>query len=83
MFARSVGSAVGVAVFGAVANGVVSHRLHGKVPALEQLTAGDLEPALHVVFVVAVAISVLLLVAAAAMPTRVRERDAAETATRQ
>jgi EmrB/QacA subfamily drug resistance transporter len=83
MFSRSVGSAVGVAVFGAVANGVVSHRLHGKVPALEQLTAGDLEPALHVVFVVAVAISVLLLVAAAAMPVRVRERDAVETATGQ
>lgn len=82
MFARSVGSAVGVAVFGAVANGVVSHRLHGKVPALEKLTPADLEPALHLVFVVAVAISALLLVAAVAMPVRVRERDAGEMATR-
>jgi MFS family permease len=81
MFARSVGSAVGVAIFGAVANGVVSHRLHGRVPSLGQLRAGDLEPALHVVFVVAVAISVALL--AAAMPVRVRGRDVTEAATRQ
>lgn len=73
MFARSVGSALGVAIFGAVANGVVSHRLGGRVPALEQLRAGDLEPALHVVFVVAVSFSVVLLAAAAAMPARVTE----------
>jgi MFS family permease len=83
MFSRNIGSAVGVAIFGAVANGVVSHRVHGKVPALQKLSAGDLEPALHMVFVVAVAISALLLVTAAAMPVRVRERDAVATATRR
>jgi EmrB/QacA subfamily drug resistance transporter len=83
MFGRSLGSAVGVAVFGAVANGVVRHRLHGTVPALEQLGAGDLEPALHLVFVVAVAISVLLLVSGVAMPVRVHEQDAVATVTRQ
>ncbi|MEX0426040.1 MDR family MFS transporter [Nocardioides sp. DS6] len=71
MFARSVGSAVGVAIFGAVANGVVAGRLGGKVPALEQLDPDVLEPALHTVFVVGAAISVALLLAGALMPRRV------------
>ncbi|MEP9382131.1 MDR family MFS transporter [Nocardioides sp. KR10-350] len=71
MFARSVGSAVGVAIFGAVANGVVADRLGGRVPALEQLGAGVLEPALHTVFVVGAGISLLLFVSSALMPSRV------------
>ena len=38
MFARSVGSAVGVAVFGAIANAVVASHLGRGVPDLEHLT---------------------------------------------
>ncbi|MBF4163499.1 MFS transporter [Nocardioides sp. CBS4Y-1] len=69
MFARSVGSAVGVAVFGAVANAVVTSRLAatGGTPALEDLTPGVLDPAIHAVFAVSAGVAVLLLVAAAAM----------------
>lgn len=71
MFARSVGSAVGVAIFGAVANSVLADRLGGRVPPLERLPAGVLAPALHTVFVVATALSVLLLVFALATPRRI------------
>jgi EmrB/QacA subfamily drug resistance transporter len=73
MFARSVGSAVGVAVFGAVANGYVADRLGGRVSSLEELPPGVLAPALHTVFVVSAAISVLLVVGALLMPRRVTE----------
>ncbi|WP_459980393.1 MDR family MFS transporter [Nocardioides sp. AN3] len=70
MFARSVGSAVGVAVFGAIANGVVrSHT--GSSAGLQHLSADVLEPAVHAVFAAAAGIAVLLLLAAAAMPKRV------------
>ena len=52
MFSRSVGSAVGVAVFGAIVNS----RLAGGAPSgssldLEHLSAGVLAPAIHAVFV--------------------------------
>ena len=70
MFARSVGSAVGVAIFGAVANAVVASRLDGDVPALEQVPAAVIEPALHTVFVVSAAIAVLLLAVVPLMPRR-------------
>jgi EmrB/QacA subfamily drug resistance transporter len=75
MFARSVGGAVGVAVFGAVANGYVADRLGERVFSLEQVPADVLAPALHTVFVVSLAISAALLVAAVLMPTRVVEVD--------
>lgn len=71
MFARSVGSAVGVAVFGAVANNVVADRLGGAVPSLDRLGPADLEPALHTVFVVAAVVSVALLAVGVLMPDRV------------
>ncbi|WP_051218275.1 MDR family MFS transporter [Nocardioides insulae] len=73
MFARSVGSAVGVAFFGAVANAVLAGRLVGEVPEIETLSAEVIEPAIHAVFVLAAAVSVLLLVAAALMPGRITE----------
>ncbi|MDH2413094.1 MDR family MFS transporter [Nocardioides sp. CER19] len=73
MFARSVGSAVGVAVFGAVANAYVADRLGGRVSSLEQVPADVLAPALHTVFVVSAWISVALLIGAAVMPQRVTE----------
>ncbi|MCW2794853.1 MAG: major facilitator superfamily 1 [Nocardioides sp.] len=78
MFARNVGSSVGVAVFGAVANGIVAARLGGHVPALENLAPGVLDPAVHAVFVGAALTSVLLLGVALLMPGRI-----VEPATRQ
>jgi EmrB/QacA subfamily drug resistance transporter len=76
MFARSVGSAVGVAVFGAVANAMVA----GRVPAgtsvdLEHLPPDVLEPAVHAVFVGAALVGVLLLLAAVAMPPRIIDAE--------
>ncbi|CAI9401575.1 Multidrug resistance protein 3 [Nocardioides sp. T2.26MG-1] len=73
MFARSVGSAVGVAVFGAIANGVVASRLGRGVPDLEHLTPGVLHPAVHAVFVASAVAAVSLLAVAAVMTTRVVE----------
>jgi EmrB/QacA subfamily drug resistance transporter len=71
MFGRSVGSALGVAIFGAIANGIVRSRTGGTPTSLEQVPVSDLEPALHAVFVAAAAVAVLLLVAALTMPKRV------------
>lgn len=74
MFARSVGSALGVALFGAVANGLVrSEYAGGEVPPLEALPADVLAPALHVVFVVGLVVSVPLLVVAWRTPVRIRQ----------
>jgi len=75
MFARSVGSAVGVAVFGAVVNSHVSSRLGTGSPDLQHVSAAVLEPAIHDVFVVSVFISVVLLAIAVLMPTRVVEQE--------
>jgi EmrB/QacA subfamily drug resistance transporter len=71
MFARSVGSALGVAVFGAVVNSMVSSRLGTSNPHLDNLSAAVLEPAIHAVFAVTLVTTTLLLVVAAFMPTRV------------
>ena len=67
MFARSIGSAVGVAVFGAIANGVVRDRLGHAAPDLEHLAPGTLHPAIHAVFVASAAVAVLLVAASALM----------------
>lgn len=75
MFARSVGSAVGVAVFGAVANAVVAGRIAGDHRNLESVPAHVLAPAVHDVFVGAAIASVVLVVAAACMPNRITEAD--------
>lgn len=78
MFARSVGSAVGVAAFGAIANGVVAARLGGGVDAseieLDSLAAAVLHPALHAVFVAVFVVSLALVVAGLVMPRTVDER---------
>lgn len=80
MFARSVGSAVGVALFGAVVNSMVSSRLGMAHPHLDNVSASVLEPAIHAVFVLTVVTTALLLVVAAAMPTRVAEPEPVEAA---
>ncbi len=73
MFARSVGSAVGVAVFGAIANGVVARRLDGATPDLQHLPPPVLEPAVHTVFIASMVVAVAMVAAAALMPARVEE----------
>jgi EmrB/QacA subfamily drug resistance transporter len=73
MFARSVGSAVGVAIFGAVANAMVASRLGDSHDNLEKLPASVLAPAIHDVYYGAAAAAVLLVVAVLFMPNRVTE----------
>ena len=73
MFSRSVGSAVGVAVFGAVANGVVAARLGDSHADLETLPGEVLAPAIHDVYFGAAAASLLLVVAVSFMPNRIVE----------
>jgi EmrB/QacA subfamily drug resistance transporter len=71
LFARSVGSAVGVAIFGAIVNAKVTARTDGS--GLDHLASGVLEPALHAVFVVAAILAAALVLIAALMPHRVTE----------
>ncbi|WP_309230448.1 MDR family MFS transporter [Nocardia sp. SYP-A9097] len=60
MFARSLGSALGVAVFGALVNSRIGSTDH---PAPQ-----DLSPAIHLVFVGVAAMAVIMIAAAAMMP---------------
>ncbi|MGB3184269.1 MAG: MDR family MFS transporter [Ornithinimicrobium sp.] len=73
LFARSVGSAIGVAVLGAIANNVVADRLAGAPADLESLPPGVLDPAIHAVFVGVAVVAVALVAAAALMPKVVEE----------
>ena len=76
MFARSMGSALGIAVFGAIANAAVSARVggHGSTTA-SGVPASALAPALHEVFVGAALVAVVLLVAIAFVPRQVPVQD--------
>lgn len=62
MFARSIGSAVGVAVFGALVN--------ANVEDVNRLDPVELSGAVHLVFIALCAAAVVLIAAAAAMPNR-------------
>src|SRR3712207_3550427 len=72
MFARSMGSAVGVAVFGAIVNS----RLAGGATAgagsldLAQLSPGVLAPALHAVFACSAVVALTLVLSGLLMPRR-------------
>jgi MFS family permease len=77
MFSRSVGSAVGVAAFGAVANGEIAARLGSVHKDLGKLPANVLAPAIHDVFYVAAGAAVLLIVAVAFIPNRIPEQPLA------
>jgi EmrB/QacA subfamily drug resistance transporter len=77
MFARSVGSAVGVAVFGAVANSVVAARLGDTHGDLEKVPGDVLAPAIHDVFYGAAGAAVLLVAAVLFMPGRIAEQGRA------
>ena len=68
MFARSMGSAVGVAVFGAIVNSNLAGRA-GKLE-LEQLPASVLAPAIHPVFVCSAVVALALVLSGLLMPER-------------
>lgn len=76
MFARSVGSAVGIAVFGAIANAAVSRRLGGEHPELEKLSAHVLAPSIHEVFVGGAVAAVVMVAAVFLMPRKVEAPEA-------
>jgi EmrB/QacA subfamily drug resistance transporter len=71
MFARSVGSAVGVAVFGAIANAAVTSRVGGAHEDLEHLPADVLAPAIHDVFLASAVIAALVVLAVLVIPRTV------------
>ncbi len=70
MFARSVGSAVGVAVFGAIANAAVTARVGGAHEDLEHLPGSVLSPAIHGVFVASAVAAVVMVLTVLIMPRR-------------
>ena len=74
MFSRSVGSAVGVAAFGAVANATVAARIGAGHPDLEALSAAVLDPAIGRVFLGSAIAGCLLLATTAFMTKRLPER---------
>ena len=73
LFARSVGSAVGVAVFGAIVNHQVASRLGRGVPDVADLTPGVLDPAIHQVFLASAVTAVALVLVGLLMPRRIEE----------
>ncbi len=70
MFARSVGSALGIAAFGAIANAAVTRRVGGTHPSLEHLPAGVLSPSIREVYLASAITSVLLVAAIVIIPRR-------------
>jgi EmrB/QacA subfamily drug resistance transporter len=81
MFFRSMGSAVGVAVFGAIANATLDS--HGTALQSGQVAAAPLSHAVHHVFVAVLVLAVLTVAAVALMPRDNGQslRDPAPTAT--
>jgi EmrB/QacA subfamily drug resistance transporter len=71
VFARSMGSALGIAIFGAIANASLSRRIGGHVSSTASaIPTGVLEDALHRVFLAAGVVAVLLTAAVLIMPSR-------------
>jgi hypothetical protein len=71
VFGRSMGSALGIAVFGAIANASLSQRFGGHVSSTASaIPASILQPAMHWVFLAAAAVAVLLGAAVLIMPNR-------------
>jgi EmrB/QacA subfamily drug resistance transporter len=75
MFARSVGSALGVAIFGAIVNHEVASRLGRGTPDVSNLTPEILDPAIHQVFLASAIAAVALLGVGMLMPKRVTEPE--------
>ena len=70
MFARSVGSAVGVAVFGAIANAAVTTRVGDNHEDLEHLPVGVLAPAIHDVYLASAVFAIVVVLTVLVMPRR-------------
>ena len=71
VFARSMGSALGIAVFGAIANASLSQRVGGHISSTaSEIPVSVLDPALHKVFLAAGVVAVLLAAAVLIMPKR-------------
>jgi EmrB/QacA subfamily drug resistance transporter len=71
MFARSMGSALGIAVFGAIANAALSTKLNGHSSGTAaDVPASALAPALHEVFIGAAVVVLVLIAAIALMPRK-------------
>ena len=68
MFLRSMGSAVGVAIFGAVANGVIARS------GLGEHSPVAIQAASSAVFLAVLVAAVVTIAAAVAMPARARRR---------
>ncbi|RYB92167.1 MFS transporter [Nocardioides oleivorans] len=68
MFARSMGSAVGVAVFGAIVNSRVAGGGAAGAVDVEHLAAGVLAPAIHAVFVCSAVVASVLVLSGLLMP---------------
>jgi EmrB/QacA subfamily drug resistance transporter len=71
MFARTVGSAVGVAVFGALVNAHVTAATGHGSPDLEHLSPAILEPAIRTVFVGSAVVALALVVVSLLMPRKI------------
>ena len=68
LFARSMGSALGIAVFGAVVNASLGDGIAGRATTTADVPAAALDPALHAVFVGSAVVAAVLLAAVALMP---------------
>jgi EmrB/QacA subfamily drug resistance transporter len=75
LFARSMGSAVGIAVFGAIANASLASRSGAHSTTAKGVPANALAPAMHEVFLAAAVVAVLLLGAILLMPRHVSVED--------
>jgi EmrB/QacA subfamily drug resistance transporter len=71
MFARSMGSALGIAVFGAIVNGSLGQPVGGHASSTASgVPVSVLGPALHTVFLASGVLAILLTVAVLLMPRR-------------
>jgi EmrB/QacA subfamily drug resistance transporter len=79
MFARTVGSAIGVAVFGALVNAHVTGAVGHGSPDLEHLSPAVLEPAIRITFVGSAIVAVALVAVSLLMPRRIHSEEPAKT----
>lgn len=76
MFARSMGSAVGVAVFGAIVNTRLAGSTTNGSLDLEHLAPGVLAPAIHTVFVCSAVVALALVATGLLMPSAAGRQEA-------
>jgi hypothetical protein len=76
MFFRSMGSAVGVAIFGAIANGTLGPSSHSR----GHVRPGPLTTAVHQVFLATVALAVVMVFVVMLIPSARRAQAGLESA---